>query len=94
MATASVIDGKTIISIVFLLGFVILSNLIHDRWNPKPERYMNDPNGIPAVAFWNIFSTKKWTPEGVRYNERRMFFAFFVALPVFLVGWLTLGWIL
>ena len=36
---------------------------------PPHERYLNDPNETAIVAFWNVFSSKKWTPEGLAYHR-------------------------
>ena len=58
--------------VVFLVG----ANLLERRWNPQPprDRYLRRPDEPSFVAFWNLFSTQKWTDEGIRFHKRRMLF--------------------
>ena len=49
---------------------------------PKRE-HLRDPNGLLYGAFWNFFSSEKWTDEGVAFHKRLV-----AELFVFVAVWL------
>ena len=77
------------LGVAYLALFAGVMNYIERRWNPPPPRgdYLNDPDDIPWVSPWNIFSTKKWTPAGIRFHERRVLFCA-ILLGLLFVGFL------
>lgn len=86
---------RTTIIVGYVIVFAIVANVIEMRWNPRPplERYLKDPDDFPLIAFWNMFSTTKWTDEGITFHRRRMLFVV-IAAPTFLAGWALLAWVL
>jgi hypothetical protein len=68
--------------------FIVGGNIFERRWNPQPprERYLRRPNDVALVAFWNLFSSDKWTDEGIRFHKRRLLFIP-IALAAFAVLW-------
>jgi hypothetical protein len=73
----------------FIFAFMIVGNWISFKINPRPplDRYAR--KGLPMVAFWNVFSSSKWTPEALRYHKKGCAFAF-CALLAFLTGYFFL----
>ena len=67
----------------WIVLFVVGGNVFHYWWNPLPARYAR--YGRPWITPFNLLSEKKWTPEGVEHNRRRLVFLG-MALPVFLLG--------
>jgi hypothetical protein len=59
---------------------------------PPHERYLNDPNEMAIVAFWNAFSSRKWTPEGLAYH-RHLLKTAGLMLSLFVVGLILLKWL-
>jgi hypothetical protein len=80
--------------ILYLVVFAIVANWLERRWNPQPphKRYLRNPNDAPFIAFWNVFSSKKWTDEGLAFHRRRL-----LAMPIILaalgLGYLLTDWI-
>lgn len=84
------LDGSvsnTIVLWAYVIGFVVVGNLVAAKVNPKPKNYVR--RGLPVVAFWNVFSLEKWTPEGVRYHKRALIFAM-PAVIAFVLGYVIL----
>ncbi|MEO8200280.1 MAG: hypothetical protein ABI679_07160 [Gemmatimonadota bacterium] len=75
--------------LVYVALFALVANWIERRRNPQPppERYLRNPNDIPIIASWNIFSSEKWTEEGLTFHRRRLLFIP-IALSAFGLGWL------
>ena len=46
----------------------------------------------PFVAPWNMFSSRKWTPEVIRFHQTRMLFAL-LAVPMLVTSFILLDWI-
>ena len=59
---------------------------------PPHERYLNDPNEMAIVAFWNVFSSRKWTPEGLAYH-RHIFKTAGLMLVLWVFGMALLKWL-
>jgi hypothetical protein len=63
--------GKTVVSWVWFLAGVAWAIRLNWKYGIVPkQKHLRDPNGTPYAAFWNIFSTEKWTDEGVAFHKR------------------------
>ena len=83
----SVSGWGNLVFVAWLLGMVIYSA---NRYGviPKPE-HLRDPRDIPVLAFWNVFSREKWTPEGLAFHRRVIAFSA-KALLTTVVLWIVL----
>ena len=91
------LDGKIGSRSVFYVLLALLSGIsiwLERRWNPQPprERYLRNPDDALVIAFWNVFSSKKWTEEGLTFHRKRLLF-----IPMFLgaffLEWLVIDWL-
>ena len=59
--------------VAWVIGMLVYS---WNRFGIVPKReHLRDPKDVPLLAFWNIFSTEKWTPEGIAFHRRVLAFS-------------------
>jgi hypothetical protein len=81
-------NGPSIIGFIVILA---IGALWASARNPRPprERYLRNPTELGFVSFWNVLSSRKWTPEGVAYHRKQLRIAG-IFLLAFAFGWLIL----
>jgi hypothetical protein len=77
---------------VFLVAAALASIYGLRVRRPPHDQYLNDPSEMALVAFWNVFSSKKWTPEGLAYH-RHLFKTAGLVLALYVIGMIILKWL-
>lgn len=52
--------------------------------------------GLPVKSAFDLFSERKWTPEGIRYHRRAMVMSLVMAVTLIgghlVMHWIRVGW--
>jgi hypothetical protein len=77
----------------FLGGLVIWALYATQRLGMVPDpKNLRDPNDWHAVAFWNMFSSRKWTADGKRAHARVLKFTL-VSCFAWGIIYIALDWV-